>query len=333
MNYKPMEKTERTITSIKNFMKENGITNRMLSVRQGGRSSLNDNIYITQKDLKLKYYELKKTFESLEKIRWDEYAQEILSGCNTFIDYEIDRNKLAEYIKENKLEERAAELLKEVKNKNGCGIELIANDERMILFTDELFIETEEETAHWHSVAPYTIAKYLAFYQLGYFEPLKDYQERKQKQEQEAEEARKRAEEAHKNFISKQQKEINLILSDYIIKEIPEEKQEIKIYKWANLNKNNTLKEYKEEVRNGDYYSQKGKITHVLEFTNWQAAEAFSNNLLSSFDFLKDKGGTYEDNEEYINKVISVRYSGNEYFVIDTQGYSYARYVGLRGLV
>lgn len=328
-----MEKTARALDSIKKFMKENGITNRQLSVRQGGRSSLNDNIYITQKDLHLNYYELKKTCESLESIRWDHYAQEILSGCNTFIDYVLDRDKLAEYIKANNLEEKAAEYMKQVKNNNGCGIELITNDNRMILFTDELFIETEEESAHWHSITPYTIAKYLAFYQLGYYEPLKDYQERKQKREQEAEEARQRAEEAHKKFVTESQKQKTLILNDYKIIELPEEKQQIKTYKWAHLNKNNTLKEYKEEVRKDNFYNQKGKITHILEFTNWKAAEAFSNNLLMSFDFLKDKGGTYKENGEYINEVISVQYSGQEYFVIDPQGYSYSRYVGLRGLI
>ena len=96
-------------------MKENGITNRQLSVRQGGRSSLNDNIYITQKDLNLNYYELKKMLTSLEVIRWDHYAQEILNGCNTFVDYELDRNNLAEYIKANNLEEKAAEYMKQVK--------------------------------------------------------------------------------------------------------------------------------------------------------------------------------------------------------------------------
>ena len=86
MNYKPMEKTTRALDSIKKFMKENGITNRQLSVRQGGRRSLNDNIYIKQKDLYLNYYELKKNCESLESKSWDEYAQKILNGCNTFID-------------------------------------------------------------------------------------------------------------------------------------------------------------------------------------------------------------------------------------------------------
>ncbi len=333
MNYKAMEKTENALTSIKNYMKENGITNRQLSVRQINRSSLNDNISITQKDLFLNYYKLSKIFKSLEAIRYDERSYEILSGCNTFIDYQIDNQKLGEYMEENGIYKQASKLIEKAANNNGCGVELIPNDQRFIIFNDEIFIESEEEDSHWHYINVSVIAKYLAFYKLGYYEPIEDYKTRKRTQEEEAEKKRQEADKLYQEIKKQRELEKELILSDYTLKEIPENEQQTKVYKWARLNKNSTLKEYKEEVRNGEYYTQKGRITHTLEFKNWAAAEAFSNNLLTSFDFIKGKGGTLEENSEYINMVVAVMYAGNEYFVIDPQGYSYSRYVGLKGVI
>ena len=113
------------------------------------------------------------------------------------------------------------------------------------------------------------------------------------------------------------------------------------------LNKNNTIEEVKEEVNNKMYY-QDCKVTREIHFDNETVFNNFSNMLLNDFDFLKNAGGSYTNDarinsmEDYrqmteserktvkFNLYVRAVYLDNKLmFVIDTQGYSYARYVGL----
>lgn len=108
--------------------------------------------------------------------------------------------------------------------------------------------------------------------------------------------------------------------------EMPPELVKEKEYLFASLNKNNTIKEYQEEVyEKEEYYKWTCITTHIWFIDNYKALELLENNLLTSMPQLKGKGGDYEKKV----LVIAVVYKDQVRFVIDPQGYSYARYVGL----
>lgn len=90
------------------------------------------------------------------------------------------------------------------------------------------------------------------------------------------------------------------------------------------------------------------KIQREIHFTDKEILSYFENLLLHDFDFLEGTGGSQTDDntfntmEDYYNmskeeqekikwylKGVAVYLNGKLQFVIDTQGYSYARYVGL----
>lgn len=119
---------------------------------------------------------------------------------------------------------------------------------------------------------------------------------------------------------------------------------------FANLNKNNTLAQYKEEVEKGDFYNNTLKVTRELHFKDMQALEYFQNMLLHDFDFINGTGGSYtedvrinsmtdyynmtkedKDSVQWLLSGIAVYYESKLQFVIDAQGYCYARYIGLIG--
>ena len=120
--------------------------------------------------------------------------------------------------------------------------------------------------------------------------------------------------------------------------------------KWADMNKNATLDEYKEEVRKGDYSVRKARCVLSLDFDEYSTAyEWLCENLLTDIPLLNGMGGSStEENDEQIADLkkiydyewarhahwysidcILVTVDGEPKFVIDPQGYSYARYVGL----
>ena len=118
--------------------------------------------------------------------------------------------------------------------------------------------------------------------------------------------------------------------------------------KWANLNKNNSLAEYKEEIEKCDYTKQDILITRNIYFDTYNALKLFKNMFLTDFDFLNNSGGSATDdprikNENDYNNMskeqrlfidiyrigICVIYDGIQQFFIDTQGYNYARYIGI----
>lgn len=117
---------------------------------------------------------------------------------------------------------------------------------------------------------------------------------------------------------------------------------------FADLNKNNTLDQYIEEVEKGKYTTKNVKVTKEIDFNNLGSLENFSNMLLTDFDFLANTGGSFtEDNrinsmtdfhnmEDYERKTVkwnlygvAIYFNNEIQFIVDAQGYNYARYVGL----
>lgn len=172
------------------------------------------------------------------------------------------------------------------------------------------------------------------------------------KKEEEYKKLEKQKEIEHQEYLKRVEREKQQeteIVNHVEVKEIKEhDSYYITNCQFANLNKNNTLDEYKEEVNKGDYTYEKVKIERELHFTDEKILSYFENMFLHDFDFLEGTGGSeIDDNsinsmEDYHNMSISeqeqvkwnllgvaVYLNGVLQFVIDTQGYSYARYVGL----
>lgn len=172
------------------------------------------------------------------------------------------------------------------------------------------------------------------------------------KKEEEYKKLEKQKEIEHQEYLKRVEREKQQeaeIVNHVEVKEIKEhDTYYITNCQFANLNKNNTLDEYKEEVNKGDYTYEKVKIQRELHFTDEKILSYFENMFLHDFDFLEGTGGSeIDDNsinsmEDYYNMSISeqeqvkwnllgvaVYLNGVLQFVIDTQGYSYARYVGL----
>ncbi|HBY20379.1 MAG TPA: hypothetical protein DEG71_05120, partial [Clostridiales bacterium] len=97
-----------------------------------------------------------------------------------------------------------------------------------------------------------------------------------------------------------------------------------------------------------DFYLKDIKITKEIHFQNEESLNYFSNLLLNDFDFLEGTGGSFTDDArftsitDYHNMTeeeresiifnlygVAIYYNNNLQFVVDAQGHSYARYVGL----
>lgn len=159
----------------------------------------------------------------------------------------------------------------------------------------------------------------------------------------------------YQNIVEKQ-KEIDKCkkeLEDYVSSMIVEFANDCDITldaRWANLNKRNTLSEYLEECDSDNCYDRKARCTKVLEFPQYsEVYKWLCKNLMTDIPMFDNMGGSSsEETEEDIKKLkekydfewpyhchwyndncILVRENGEDKFVIDPQGYSYARYVGL----
>ncbi len=144
-------------------------------------------------------------------------------------------------------------------------------------------------------------------------------------------------------------KQIENIYNSIEVKELKENAQYFVIgSEFADHNKNCKLDQYKEEVGKGKYSLEDVKITKEVHFNNIEALVNFSNMLLNDFDFLANTGGSFtEDNR--INSMtdfynmddlekktvkwnlygVAVYFNNELQFVVDAQGHSYARYIGL----
>lgn len=171
----------------------------------------------------------------------------------------------------------------------------------------------------------------------------REYQEYLIKMEQEKKEAEERQKQvkADKEYIN----------NNVEVVDLEEENQYfVKNAYFANLNKNNTLERYQKEVENGDYYNNTLKVTREIHFKDEESYNLYVNMLLHDFDFINGTGGSYTDDlrinsmtdyynmtseeqksVEWLLKGIAVYIDNELMFVIDAQGYCYARYVGLIG--
>lgn len=95
----------------------------------------------------------------------------------------------------------------------------------------------------------------------------------------------------------------------------------IKNVKFAHMNKAATLADYIKECADGDYSERDITSSLALHFTSRSEYEEFANNLLEDRDCLDGLGGA--------DNAAIVYFKGKRKFVIVTEGYSYARYVGL----
>lgn len=153
----------------------------------------------------------------------------------------------------------------------------------------------------------------------------------------------------NKKAEEEEKKQIDHIYNSVEVKPLEENKQYFVIgSEFADLNKNNTIDQYKAEIEKGKYSLENVKITKEVNFNNQEALTNFSNMLLNDFDFLAETGGSYTDDVR-INSMtdfdmmdelerssvqwnlygVAVYFNNKLQFIVDSQGYNYARYVGL----
>ncbi|HSH52530.1 MAG TPA: LPD29 domain-containing protein, partial [Bacteroidales bacterium] len=181
---------------------------------------------------------------------------------------------------------------------------------------------------------------------------IKDKKAEEERKEQEYQKWLKEQEAAEKRYqeqLKEEKEQVKFIYNNVNIKELEEQEQyHIIGSQFAHLNKNQKLETYIEEVKKGEYNLENIKITKEIHFTDKKALEYFSNMLLTDFDFLEGTGGSYTDDKriqtmtDYYNMTdeerktvkfnllgVAIYYNNKLQFVVDAQGYSYARYVGL----
>lgn len=117
---------------------------------------------------------------------------------------------------------------------------------------------------------------------------------------------------------------------------------------FAKLNKNQRLSDYIEEVQSGEYNTEDVKIEREVHFNTLKALNYFNDMFLTDFDFISGTGGSYTDDPrvnsmidyshmtkeerstvKFYLKGIAVFYNNELQYVINSEGYDYARYVGL----
>lgn len=171
----------------------------------------------------------------------------------------------------------------------------------------------------------------------------REYQEYLIKMEQEKKEAEERQKQikADKEYINDNIEVVDLEEGNQYF---------VKNAYFANLNKNNTLERYQEEVSKGDYYLNTLKVTREIHFKDLKSYNLYINMLLHDFDFIDGTGGSYTDDLrinsmtdyynmsseeqktiEWLLKGVAIYVNNELMFVVDAQGYCYARYVGLIG--
>jgi hypothetical protein len=179
-----------------------------------------------------------------------------------------------------------------------------------------------------------------------------DTQAEEARKEAEWQEQEKQREIEHQEYLKRQEEEkneIEIINNSIVVKPLTESEQYFVVgSQFAHLNKNNTIEEYQEEIAKDKYSLETVKITREIHFTTQEALDYFSHLLLCDFDFLADSGGSFTDDPrmtsmtdyEQMDKEeretikwmlygIAVYHNNELQFVVDTQGHSYARYVGL----
>lgn len=194
------------------------------------------------------------------------------------------------------------------------------------------------------------------------FEPRKEMteQERANYNEEKAQEEREREEEhkkyleeqqrakeeaeKHQKFVAESRERIN---KNIIVKNLEESEQLYITNLVGGGGKECTLEELKENI-NESSYNTDALISREIFFSDPDAFNRFSQMFLCDFDFIIGTGGTASEdlrlenidiykltNEQretvkfYSNKCIAVYFADKIQYIIDAQGYHYARYVYL----
>ncbi len=138
----------------------------------------------------------------------------------------------------------------------------------------------------------------------------------------------------------------NLIDNDVVIEDLNESSQIYITALACGCGKESTIEEVHESINEYEHIND-ALITRTVKFTSKEAFERFSKMLLHDFDFLAGTGGTasedvrldqikelFELNQGqrdsvkfYSNNCVAVYLNDAIQFVIDAQGYNYARYV------
>lgn len=138
----------------------------------------------------------------------------------------------------------------------------------------------------------------------------------------------------------------NLIDNDVVVEDLNESAQIYITALACGCGKESTIEEVHETINEYEHIND-ALITRTVKFTSKEAFERFSKMLLHDFDFLAGTGGTasedvrldqikelFELNQDqrdsvkfYSNNCVAVYLNDTIQFVIDAQGYNYARYV------
>lgn len=338
-------KTNKEIkTEIMQQLKAHGFTSKEVTLSMRG-AWYDDIITAKIHNAKIKIEEVENIIKNYESIRRCERSGEILNGCNVYTSVYYTDQAIEEGREQHK--ERAQMLTFKILAHwatNGGGFDLF-DDKRIWIFNTgngetftSLHTATKDEQRRGRvSNLTNDIADLLLQESAGWFGTVEQVSERLQREEAERIEREAKEEEERKQwqaerlaYQKEQEKNTKLINAHSTTEDIAENLQPIKIYRWANLNKNNTLKEYGEQVANGDYYTQAGRMVRRWKFENVEAFNWFAKSLMTDYEQIAGFGGTYKtNNDEYINEVVGVYLFDSLQFVVDPQGYGYARYVGL----
>ena len=353
---------DETKTAIRKDLKALGYNSRQVGVKEknGGYSYSLD---ITIKDLKIDFKLIKSTVAKYESIRRDQRSYEILGGGNTFISVNYSYESINKYKEENNIKEKAAKLYDEVIEKAKANkehnylIPLFKGDNRFYFDREQndLCIIILDSQKRWNCGGSYGLEKVIMDLELGRYRTLEEYTKEKALKDAENEKAYQKREEErkleaieYKKMQTESQRIISLIDKTSIIKDIPEEEQKEVTYQWANMNKNNTLKEYQDEVRKGDSYTRSGKAQKRWTFTTFETLDFFRNHLLTDFNQLEKQGGSASDDPRldnlemhqitqelynqcnWYNLGVEIYFNDKLQFFVDPQGYNYSRYVGIK---
>jgi hypothetical protein len=352
--------------AITDELKANGINSKQVSVSVRD-SRYDTSIYATIRDITLKQSDIEKIVNKHEEIRWDDHCQEILQGCNTFCTIQYDHTAMEKYREDNHIMDKCTAIYNEAYSKDVNGNiylhQMIEGDHRFLFTTsanardgEGLYITTQDGRKNWGCRGSWDLVGCMTHYLLGHYGTLEDFkaweavEEAKFKEQCRLAEIERKADKIRQaERKTTRDRMIESINKNSVFEELAPDKQHIYTsLRWANLNKNNSIDEYYQEVQKGDFYRQDAKATHKWTFTEYADFDYLRNNLLSDFPQLSGLGGSYSGDPridqyknswdipadimktvKWINTGVAVFLDGSFQFFIDPQGFNYARYVAI----
>jgi len=326
-------------------------------------SMYDDCVNITIEDLTIPKKKVEEIAKEFSSVRYDERTQEVLQGCNVYVRVQYDYDKWEENRKQ--YEQQAKEIIErfnnqEIEQYGRQSIYIIENDTRFLYHNDVMWIHTKEygntNGKGKHNPRIWDVMELLAQYYLGHFESIEEWNEYQVQQAIEDEKRmkqyeieRQESEKQAKAWECKRKESQRLIEEESRLFKLEEKDQTfMNNARWANCNKNSTLKEYQQQCDNFEYYTHDAKVTHIWQFDNWFAWRALTvDGFLTDFDKIKGLGGS-ETNDPRVNSdedyrkmtqeerqtvkwfnLVILAYFEDMAVLIDPQGFSYCRYVAL----